>query len=105
MTSPRFMVVTVTFHEREDGGMRVSSADLPGLLLSGSDKEHVFKMIAPSIGALLKRKGIAPVHVECAISLDEALKRSTPCDVDMHVRSQHERVYTEEFVIELPLAA
>ena len=36
MAAPRFMVVKVTLNARDDGGLRVSSPTLPGLILSGS---------------------------------------------------------------------
>lgn len=105
MTSARFMIVKVTLHERENGGMRVSSTTLPGLLLSGADKSAVFAMIAPTIQALLKRQGISPVTVECAVPADEVLNRTPPCDLDMHVRALNLREHEENFVVELPIAA
>ena len=105
MAAPRFMVVKVTLDERDDGGLRVSSSTLPGLILSGSDPKHVFSCIAPAITALLKRKGIAPVHVECAVSPSSVLDGGFPCDVDMHVRSIHSKTTEQQFVVELPQTA
>ncbi len=103
MAAPRFMVVKVTLNARDDGGLRVGSSTLPGLILSGSDREHVFACIAPAIVVLLKRQGVSPVHVECAASPSSVLRSSLPCDVDMHVRSLDAGSY--EFVVELPQAA
>ena len=98
MTRQTFAVVTVTIEDREDAGLRVYSDDLPGLILSGSNKDAVFQNIAPAIRALFERKGLLDVTVHATRSLDDVLKNSSPRAVDMHV--QH-----EQFVVEMAEAA
>lgn len=44
--------VTVQFIPREDGGLNVSSPDLPGLILSGADASAVASAIPTAINAL-----------------------------------------------------
>lgn len=88
--------LTVTLHDREDGGLRVSSADLPGLILSAEDRHAVLNSIAPAIVALLEHRGFEGVTVKPAKSLSDMLNGKNPQDVDMHV--QH-------FVVEYRRAA
>jgi hypothetical protein len=90
------LTLTVTLEDREDGGVRVSSADLPGLILSGSDKHKVLGSVSLAIAALLEHSGLENVTVKPAKSLAEILNGKNPQDVDMHV--QH-------FVIEYRKAA
>lgn len=49
--------VKVTIEDREDGGVNVSSDDLPGLILSGSDRAGILAAIEPAARAILERKG------------------------------------------------
>lgn len=49
--------VKVTIENREDGGVNVSSAELPGLILSGSNRASILAAIAPAARAILERKG------------------------------------------------
>lgn len=42
----------IRIEEREDGGIRVSSPDWPGLLLSGTDHAKVMSCVLPAIIAL-----------------------------------------------------
>lgn len=81
-------VVRVTLKDREDGGLRVFSDDLPGLILSGDDRDAVCGSIIPAIRALLEHKGIRVTAVKPAQALSEVIKRPSPRDVDLHV--QHE---------------
>ena len=90
-------VVTVTLTDREGGGLRVHSDDLPGLILSGPDRSQVAAAIIPAIEAIFKHKGMA-VTVRPTKPIAEVLQSKSPRDMDVHV--QH-----EQFVIELPEAA
>lgn len=45
--------VTITLHQRDDGGLRVTSDDLPGLLVSGSDPAAVMAAVYPAIIKIL----------------------------------------------------
>jgi hypothetical protein len=91
-------VVTVTLQSREDGGLRVYSDDLPGLILSGSDRGHVVSKIAPAIQVLFERKGYRQVLVRPAKALSELLHLDGKRHVDMEVMH-------ELFVVELADAA
>lgn len=44
--------VAIFLDDREEGGLFVYSDDVPGLILSGSDKEAVGRCIVPAIEAL-----------------------------------------------------
>lgn len=88
--------LTVTLHDREDGGVRVSSVDLPGLILSGEDRKTVIESISGAITALLEHGGLSVSRVTAAKSIGEILRDGVPQDVDMHV--QH-------FVVEYRKAA
>lgn len=50
------MKVTITLEDREDGGLRVYSDDLPGLILSHSDRTKVGSDIVPAIDALIAHR-------------------------------------------------
>jgi hypothetical protein len=49
--------ITVYIEDREDGGVRVWSDDLPGLVLSGSNRIKVLADIEPAVKAILEHKG------------------------------------------------
>lgn len=46
------MNVTLRLDYREDGGLRVSSPDMPGLILSGEDRDAVMRQVIPAIDAI-----------------------------------------------------
>ena len=91
-------VVTVTLKDREGGGLEVFSDDLPGLILSGSDRNKVASAIMPAIEALFRYKGFNKVIVRPATPVGQVLQSASPRDVDIHV-------HYEQFVVELPEAA
>jgi hypothetical protein len=86
-----FSVVTVTLEDRADGGLRVFSEDLPGLILSGPDKTEVCSAIAPAIKALLEFGGTMVKAVEPSQPIREVIRQALPRDLDMHVK--HETAY------------
>jgi hypothetical protein len=51
--------IKVTIENREDGGANVSSEDLPGLILSGSNSVKILASIEPAARAILEHKGEA----------------------------------------------
>lgn len=56
--------VSLTVTRRDDGGIRVTSADVPGLLLSGSDPHRVWAVVGPGIERLLQtNRGLDVVRV------------------------------------------
>lgn len=44
--------MTLTLEAREDGGLRISSEQMPGLILSGHDPDAVMAKVLPAITAL-----------------------------------------------------
>jgi len=96
MNQSEFLTLTVSLEDREDGGVRVSSTELPGLVLSGADKQSVVEAIAPAIKALLEHGGLTIFEVHHSKPVAEILDGKNPQDVDMHV--QH-------FVVEIRQAA
>lgn len=54
-----YLTISVTFERREDGGLRVYSDDVPGLILSGPDPVAVFEDVVPALERLFERnKGL-----------------------------------------------
>lgn len=50
-TPKRFYLVA---ERREDGGLRITSPEVPGLVLSGEDPAEVMADVLPAIDALLR---------------------------------------------------
>lgn len=96
MTMASVTVITVTLSDREDGGLRIYSEDLPNLILSGPDRIVIAAAIVPAIEAIFKRKGFENVIVRPARPVAEVLQNASPRDVAVHV--QHE----QQFVVEPP---
>lgn len=97
MSSKDIAIVAVTIEDREDGGLRVHSDSLPGLILSGK-KDQVLKAIAPAIAALIELTGKKVVAVHQARNLGEVLKEPSPRTTNVHV-------HCEQFVVEFAQAA
>lgn len=53
---PQLPEMTITLHTeaREDGGLRIWSNDVPGLVLSHSDPSAVWRDLGPSIEMLIR---------------------------------------------------
>ena len=49
-------IVKVKVEDREDGGLRVTSDELPGLMLSGKNRTQIIFAIEPAVRVLLERK-------------------------------------------------
>lgn len=49
--------IAVTFEQRDDGGLRVYSDELPGFILSSSDTEAVLKDVGPVLKIFLDQMG------------------------------------------------
>ena len=60
----RRMKVVVTLEDREDGGVRAYSEDIPGFLLSNSDPVAVLKDIEPALEEILSYRLKRPVIVK-----------------------------------------
>ena len=48
--------IKISIGPREDGGVRIWSDDMPGLILSGSDPLKVMADIGPALKALIEYK-------------------------------------------------
>jgi hypothetical protein len=94
--SRQLTIVSVTLEDRADGGIRVTSRDLPNLLLSGTKKEAICAAIAPAIQAIMERKGFKILSVKPGRPFAEVLKDPSPRELSMHV---------QQFVVELAEAA
>jgi hypothetical protein len=57
------MIVKVKIEDRGDGGIRVSSDELPGLILSGRNRTKVLVAIEPAVRSLLTAKGESPDYL------------------------------------------
>jgi hypothetical protein len=90
--SRQLTIVSVTLEDRPDGGIRVSSRDLPNLVLSGQNRNGVCAAIAPAIHAILVRKGLKIVSVKPGRPFGEVFRDPSPREIDMHI---------QQFVVEL----
>lgn len=90
-------VVTVQLIDREDGGLRVSSPTLPGLLLSGRDRHHVCELIKPAITELFAGLGYKVTGVRESEPISAVLKKPAPREFEMQV--QHEHVFVVEYAV------
>lgn len=63
------MIVNITIEDRLDGGVTVSSDELPGLILSGRDRTKIIASIEPAVRALLKHKGHEPTNLRIEATL------------------------------------
>lgn len=91
-------VVTVQLADREDGGLRVSSVNLPGLLLSGRNKQEVCDCIAPAISELFARLGYKVSAVRESSPLSAVIKKPSPREVEMQVQhNEHESLFVVDF--------
>jgi len=99
MSPRKFVVLSVTLVGREDGGLNVSSDDLPGLILSGSEREKIAAAIGPTIKAIFEHRGFRDIRVHHGTPVDDLLRPEAPRAVN--VRVEHTGVETEQFVVEL----
>ena len=61
------MKIEVWTEPRPDGGIRVWSNDLPGLILSGPDRVKVLSDIEPAARLLLHHRGIDASSLEIVV--------------------------------------
>jgi hypothetical protein len=86
--------ISVRVSGREDGGLRVTSDDVPGLLLSGADRQRVWNLVGPTVIGLLKaNRGMA---VEAVFYPSTSPQTGENHSVDVHVK---------HFVLQLRQAA
>ncbi|MCC6736793.1 MAG: hypothetical protein IT534_11800 [Bauldia sp.] len=100
-----YTTVSVSLDDREDGGLNVYSDSLPGLILSGPDKERVASMIAPAIKTLFENRGLSVVRVEPERPVESVLAGASPRVIGVQVHgskkaadtSTHESRYVVQF--------
>lgn len=71
-------IIRVVCEERGDGGVRVSSPDVPGLYLSGGDREAVFADVGPAIQMLFKANHGIDIEWHPVVPSVEALLKPPP---------------------------
>ena len=86
MHENEFATITVSLLDREDGGVRVQSDDLPGLILSGPNKEEVIHSIIPAMSALLDHLGFRDFHIYPSRTVSDIMESENPQNLDMHVQ-------------------
>lgn len=60
------LLATLRIEERGDGGILVTSQDVPGLYLSGADAEHTWTLVPVAVAELARRnQGLDVVRVLC----------------------------------------
>lgn len=64
------IVIGVRVENREDGGIRVSSSDLPGLVLSGKERTKVLASIDPAARAILQKMGLQEFQLRIDAQFD-----------------------------------
>lgn len=91
-----FTTITVALEDREDGGLRVFSDDLPGLILSGPHRQKVIETIVPAMTAILEHLGFVDFQIHHTKPMTEIMDGENPQTVDMRV---------QQFVVEYLKAA
>lgn len=89
-----YLKVTVVFEQREDGGLRAYSEDVPGFVLSGADAEAVFADVIPALEMLFKHNRKMDVEFAPVSDLRSELERngllpSTPRETREYVTPLH----------------
>ena len=85
-----FFLLTLAVEDRDDGGLFVTSRDVPGLYLSGAEGARIWSLVPETVAGLLRanrgwnvvnvltpplpavRDGQASVEVEVAVQLAQA---------------------------------
>lgn len=70
----RSFKVTVCFEQRPDGGLRVWSDDVPGLVLSSTDIDGVLADVTSTLGVMLSHLMNTDIEVEPLGNITEALE-------------------------------
>ena len=95
----RFKIV-LRIQQRADGGVRVWSDDVPGLVLSGADPEAVYRDVRPAVEEILSARLGCKVEVRNLAPLPDlsASRRTTPRPPTSFGRFDASRRKTLEFV-------
>ena len=87
--APSEFVFHVVFEDREDGGLRVRSPELPNFLLSHSDAGLVRQDLVPALEGLLSAMYGETMSVRHVPTLSEALDHQIPMP---HICASHSYV-------------
>lgn len=78
--------LTLELMDRDDGGLHISSPDVPGMHLSGADRVRVWTFVAPAItDLLLRNQGLKVSHVYLPAE-EVAFTGPSPRTVPAHAR-------------------
>jgi hypothetical protein len=75
MINESVVKITVTIEKRDDGGLYVYSADLPGFVLSHRNAQSVFSDIEPALSVFLSQKLDRALVVKPLVGFREALEK------------------------------
>ena len=76
MTRDRSFKVTVCFEQRDDGGLRAWSEEVPGLVLSHTDIDGVLADVTEALRVILSHRFNVDVDVRPLANLREALEEN-----------------------------
>lgn len=72
------LIVSVTFEDRGDGGLRVHSDDVPGLYLSSADRDAVLRDVVPAVELLFEKNHGIKVEANPIAPNVESMRDSSP---------------------------
>lgn len=78
--SDKLVKVTVTFERRDDGGLRVWSDDVPGLVLSHTDIDGVLEDVKAALEMILSERLGQQVEAHPLVGLREHLEQNGVVD-------------------------
>lgn len=76
--APQEFSFYVIFEERDDGGLRARSPELPNFLLSHSNRDSVLKDVVPALEILLSEMYGQQMKVRHVPGISEALDHQIP---------------------------
>lgn len=91
--------IEVVLEDAGDNGLRVFSEQLPGLILSGTEKMSVTRCILPAIKALLEAKNFTNVTISQTMPFSLALAAPSPrvVDIDVNCSEESKTLYLVEY--------
>lgn len=69
--SAKFAKVVVCFEERDDGGLRAYSKDVPGFVLSHPDRLAVIRDVKPALETILSAMWGIPIEADMLATVSE----------------------------------
>jgi len=91
--APKEFIFYVIFEDREDGGLRARSPQVPNFYLSHSNADLVRKDVEPALATILSEMYGLPMSVRHVPALSEVLDQQIPmphvCDQQSYVGHIH----------------